>query len=139
MKGCKKYYYSLEKYQYNKYTLEELALSLKEDNIANNNVFLSQCPYPGCGLVCPDLHTLFNHYDGLRPLSICQPENAKPYKCPFCPKRYVRESYVQAHQNSSHRPNRWAPTDNDELAFENLMIQWLRKPLKRHLSLLSLM
>ena len=117
MKGCKRYYYSqlaLNNHQYNKHTLEELALSLGEGNIANNNAFLSQRPYPGCRLVYPDLHTLFEHYDGLHPLSIYQPENAKPYKCPFCAKRYVKERYMQAHQNSSHRPNRWAPTVNND-------------------------
>ena len=77
-----------------------------------NNIFLGQCPYPGCGLAYPDIHTLFEHCDGLHPLSIYQPENAKPYKCPFCAKRYAKERYMQAHQNSSHRPNRWAPTFN---------------------------
>ena len=90
----------LGKYQNDRYAHVEIT----------NNICLGQCPYPGCGLVCPDMHTLFEHCDGFHPLSIYQPENAKPYKCPFCAKRYLKERYMRAHQNSSPRPNRWAPT-----------------------------
>ena len=86
-------------------------LSPEDGTVDTSRLF--QCPYSGCGGRFPDHTALFNHYDGLHPLSIYQSGSPKPYKCPFCFKRYRKERYMKAHQRTNHRQSRWAPPDLD--------------------------
>ena len=61
------------------------------------------CPDPGCQLTFPDFDTLYEHYVGLHPLYIVYRDHPKPFKCPFCPKRYQYDRFIPGHVRT-HRP-----------------------------------
>lgn len=55
------------------------------------------CPDPGCQLTFSDFDTLYEHYVGLHPLFIVCHGHPKPFKCPFCPKRYQYDRFIPGH------------------------------------------
>lgn len=61
------------------------------------------CPDPGCQLTFPDFDTLYEHYVGLHPLYLVYRGHPKPFKCPFCPKRYQYDRFIPGHVRT-HRP-----------------------------------
>lgn len=61
------------------------------------------CPDPGCQLTFPDFETLYEHYVGLHPLYIVYRGQSKPFKCPFCSKRYQYDRFVPGHVRT-HKP-----------------------------------
>ncbi|CAD6591896.1 MAG: hypothetical protein ASARMPREDX12_005481 [Alectoria sarmentosa] len=61
------------------------------------------CPDPGCQLTFPDFDTLYEHYVALHPLSIVYRGHPKPFKCPFCSKRYQHDRFVPGHVRTHKR------------------------------------
>ena len=61
------------------------------------------CPDPECQLTFPDFDTLYEHYVGLHPLCIFYRGHSKPFKCPFCHKRYQHDRFVSGHVRT-HKP-----------------------------------
>ena len=61
------------------------------------------CPDPGCQLTFLDFATLYEHYIGSHPASIVTHGHPKPFKCPFCPKRYHHDRFVAGHVRT-HKP-----------------------------------
>ena len=61
------------------------------------------CPDPGCQLTFPDFDTLYEHYVGLHPLYIVYRGHPKPFKCPFCAKRYQYDRFIPGHVRT-HKP-----------------------------------
>ena len=55
------------------------------------------CPHPGCQLTFLDFDTLYEHYVGLHPLCIVYRGHSKPFKCPFCVKRYQHDRFIPGH------------------------------------------
>lgn len=61
------------------------------------------CPDPGCQLTFPNFDTLYEHYVELHPLCIVYPGHPKPFKCPFCSKRYQHDRFIPGHVRT-HKP-----------------------------------
>ena len=61
------------------------------------------CPGPGCPLTFLDFDTLYEHYVELHPLSVVDHGQSKPFKCPFCPKRYQHDRFIPGHVRT-HKP-----------------------------------
>ena len=61
------------------------------------------CPDPGCQRTFLDFATLYEHYVGLHPLCIVYLGHPKPFKCPFCSKRYQHERFIPGHVRT-HKP-----------------------------------
>ena len=64
------------------------------------------CPHPGCHLTFLDFDALYEHYVALHPLYIVHGDHPKPFKCPFCPKRYQQDRFVPGHVRT-HKPKAW--------------------------------
>ena len=62
------------------------------------------CPDPGCQLTFLDFDSVYEHYVGLHPLSIVHHGHLKPFKCPFCPKRYRHDRCIPGHVRK-HKPS----------------------------------
>lgn len=61
------------------------------------------CPDPGCQLIFPDFDKLYEHYVGSHPLCLVYPGHPKPFKCPFCSKRYQHDRFIPGHVRT-HKP-----------------------------------
>lgn len=55
------------------------------------------CPDPECQLEFFDFGALYEHYIKSHPHFILRHGHTKPFKCPFCPKRYKHDRYVFGH------------------------------------------
>lgn len=78
------------------------------------------CPDPGCQLTFSDFDTLYDHYVGLHPLHIVYHGHPKPFKCPFCPKRYQYDRFIPGHirthkSKSSNNPRPGDAEDQEAL------------------------
>ena len=73
------------------------------------------CPDPGCQSTFLDFNTLYEHYVGLHPLCIVYLGHPKPFKCPFCSKRYQHERFIPGHVRT-HKPKAldWPGTGDAE-------------------------
>lgn len=63
----------------------------------------ASCPDPGCQLAFRDFDTLYEHYVGSHPLCIVYRGHPKPFKCPFCSKRYQHDRFLPGHVRT-HKP-----------------------------------
>lgn len=61
------------------------------------------CPDPRCELTFLDFDTLYEHYVGLHTLCIVYRGHPKPFKCPFCSKRYQHDRFLPGHVRT-HKP-----------------------------------
>ena len=61
------------------------------------------CPDSECQLAFLDFTTLYEHYVGSHPVSIVTHGHSKPFKCPFCSKRYHHDRFVAGHVRT-HKP-----------------------------------
>lgn len=61
------------------------------------------CPDPGCQATFSDFDTLYEHYVGSHPLCIVYRGHPKPFKCPFCLKRYQHDRFIPGHVRA-HKP-----------------------------------
>ena len=61
------------------------------------------CPDPGCQFTFLEFDTLYEHYVGLHPLCIVYVGHPKPFKCPFCSKRYQHDRFIPGHVRT-HKP-----------------------------------
>ena len=78
------------------------------------------CPDPGCQLTFPNFDTLYEHYVRLHPLYIEYRGHPKPFKCPFCPKRYQYDRFIPGHvrthrSKSSNNPGPGDAEDQEAL------------------------
>lgn len=64
-----------------------------------------RCPDHDCPLTFSDFDGVYEHYTRRHPLCTFLPGRSKPFKCPFCSKRYKMERFVRPHVNT-HRPKR---------------------------------
>ncbi|CAF9929448.1 MAG: hypothetical protein ALECFALPRED_004326 [Alectoria fallacina] len=71
------------------------------------------CPDPGCQLTLPDFDSLYEHYVALHPLSIVYRGHPKPFKCPFCSKRYQHDRFVPGHVRTHKRKYSIVPGTGD--------------------------
>ena len=73
------------------------------------------CPDPGCQSAFLDFDTLYEHYVGLHPLCIVNLGHPKPFKCPFCSKRYQHERFIPGHvRTHKPKPLDWPGTGDAE-------------------------
>lgn len=84
------------------------------------SVLSGSCPDPGCQLTFPDFDTLYEHYVGLHPLYIVYRGHPKPFKCPFCAKRYQYDRFIPGHvrthkSKSSNNPGPGDAKDQEAL------------------------
>ena len=63
----------------------------------------NSCPDPGCQLTFLDFDTMYEHYVGTHSLSIVYRDHPKPFKCPFCSKRYQHDRFIPGHVRT-HKP-----------------------------------
>lgn len=68
-----------------------------------SSVQSGSCPDPECQLTFPDFNALYEHYAASHPLYIIYSGHPKPFKCPFCPKRYQHGRFVAGHVRT-HKP-----------------------------------
>ena len=61
------------------------------------------CPDPACQLTFHDFDALYEHYVESHPLGIVYRGHPKPFKCPFCPKRYQHDRFIPGHVRT-HKP-----------------------------------
>ncbi|MCJ1277935.1 hypothetical protein MMC21_005749 [Puttea exsequens] len=116
--GCNQVF----KYKYQ--TREHLAASHQPVLVLNH----VECPWTGCEEKFVDQATLKAHWDCIHTPYTYQAEKDKPFKCPFCHKRYVIARFVQAHANT-HSNNRWAPKDGiDEFVNQQTLLRGARSP-----------
>ena len=71
------------------------------------------CPDPGCQLTFPNFDSLYQHYVALHPLCIVYPGHPKPFKCPFCSKRYQHDRFLPGHVRTHKPKNLIAPGIGD--------------------------
>ena len=71
------------------------------------------CPDPGCQLTFLDFDCLYEHYVRLHPLSIIHHGHPKPFKCPFCPKRYRHDRFIPGHVRKHKRRSSNVPGVGD--------------------------
>ncbi len=67
------------------------------------SILSGSCPDPGCHLTFLTFDTLYEHYVSSHPLCLLYNGHSKPFKCPFCPKRYQHERFVAGHIRT-HKP-----------------------------------
>ncbi len=79
--------------------------SISGQSILNKrgSVQSNSCPDPGCQFTFLDFDALYEHYVGTHPLCIVYRGHPKPFKCPFCSKRYQHERFIPGHVRS-HKP-----------------------------------
>ncbi|CAF9927185.1 hypothetical protein IMSHALPRED_007147 [Imshaugia aleurites] len=81
------------------------------------------CPDPGCQLSFPDFDKLYEHYVASHPLCIVYRGHSKPFKCPFCHKRYQHDRFVPGHVRSHKPKSLKAPGMEDAKVQEALIRQ----------------
>lgn len=91
------------------------------------------CPHPGCHLTFLDFDSLYEHYVGLHPLSTVHHGHPKPFKCPFCPKRYRHDRFIPGHvrkhkRRSSNVPGVGDAEDQQALIQQSHVAMANRKP-----------
>ena len=79
--------------------------SISGQSILNKrgSVQSNSCPDPGCQFTFLDFDTLYEHYVGTHPLCIVYQGHTKPFKCPFCSKRYQHDRFIPGHVRT-HKP-----------------------------------
>ena len=84
-------------------------------NILNrkSSVQSGSCPDPTCQLTFLDFNTLYEHYIKSHPLFLVWHGHTKPFKCPFCQKRYQHDRFVQGHVRT-HKPKSLSTRDAEE-------------------------
>ena len=80
------------------------------------------CPDPGCQLSFPDFDKLYEHYVASHPLCIVYRGHLKPFKCPFCHKRYQHERFVPGHVRS-HKPKSLNAPGVEDAKFQEALIR----------------
>ena len=80
-------------------------LSASSQSILNKrgSVQFGSCPDAGCQLTFLDFNTLYAHYVGSHPASMVTQGHSKPFKCPFCSKRYQHHRFIPGHVRT-HKP-----------------------------------
>lgn len=91
------------------------------------------CPDPGCQLTFLNFDSLYEHYVGLHPLSTVHHGHPKPFKCPFCPKRYRHDRFIPGHvrkhkRRSSNVPGVGDAEDQQALIQQSHVAMANRKP-----------
>lgn len=71
------------------------------------------CPDPECQLTFPDFNTLYEHYVASHPPYIIYSGHPKPFKCPFCQKRYQHGRFVAGHVRT-HKPKSLGTGDAED-------------------------
>ena len=61
------------------------------------------CPDPDCQLTFSDFDQLYEHYVASHPLFVLHQDPSKPFKCPFCSKRYQHHRFILGHIKR-HKP-----------------------------------
>lgn len=94
------------------------------------------CPDPGCQLTFPNFDTLYEHYVRLHPLYVEYRGHPKPFKCPFCPKRYQYDRFIPGHvrTHKSKSSNNPGPGDaeDQEALFRQSKIDMANRDSKLH-------
>ncbi len=85
----------------------------------------NSCPDPGCQFTFLDFDALYEHYVGTHPLCIVYPGHPKPFKCPFCSKRYQHERFIPGHVRS-HKPRPLDGSGNGDAEDQQALIRQSR-------------
>ena len=80
------------------------------------------CPHPGCQFTSLEFDTLYEHYVGLHPLCIVYLGHPKPFKCPFCSKRYQHDRFIPGHVRT-HKPKALDWPGNGDAENQEALIQ----------------
>lgn len=78
-----------------------------------SSVQSGSCPDPACQLTFPDFNTLYEHYVASHPSYIIYSGHPKPFKCPFCQKRYQNARFVPGHVRT-HKPKSLGTGDAED-------------------------
>ena len=78
-----------------------------------SSVQSGSCPDPACRLTFLDFNTLYEHYIKSHPFFIVWHGHTKPFKCPFCQKRYQHDRFIAGHVRT-HKPKSWSIRDAEE-------------------------
>lgn len=89
--------------------------STSVQNILNrkSSVQSGNCPDPECQLTFPDFNALYEHYVASHPPYIIFSGHPKPFKCPFCAKRYQHGRFVAGHVRT-HKPKPLGTRDAED-------------------------
>ena len=102
---------------------EKALISPKKSAGKRGSVQSGFCPDPGCQLTFLEFDTLYQHYIGSHPLSIPSHDPSKPFKCPFCSRRYLHDRFVRAHVRTHKPKSLSAPGIGDAEDQESLIQQ----------------
>ena len=81
------------------------------------------CPDPACQLTFLDFNTLYEHFVRSHPLYITDHGHSKPFKCPFCARRYQINRFVSGHVRTHKPKSLGSPGTGDAEDQENLIRQ----------------
>lgn len=125
--GCRKFFTTVNKCQHHEPCEREQRIGLRSVDGVSTHTIINQsiggkapgggqsilnkrgsvqsnsCPDPGCQLTFLDFDTLFEHYVGAHSLCIVYRGHPKPFKCPFCSKRYQHDRFIPGHVRT-HKP-----------------------------------